>query len=250
MSQSLVGSLALECSGSSELDSLNAVFCKGKKAPATAYSVSREKQRPTFGADACFASRPSNTPFDLRNVPDADCSTQQCEHLDRLAKAELVKKTFQGAHTVQDQMARLKELVKVLGLPQNKPSNRQQAQSWQTKAEPVQLSLSACLAGVRTEDTSRSTSKKSNLSGKSTNMPSEDLPDVEISTCSLETDSDVGSISEVSANHDPRMEPMTIDLATTSLGYTTARQPYLKSMQKQTPLCVDPLHVPVRREHF
>lgn len=241
MNRLLIASLALDKPENSNLDSLMVGSRrKDNKMPGRI-------ERVRLGADSLVTLEKPN----LRQVPDEDCSVGQCK---RQAQVELVKKTFEGAQGVDDQMARLKELVKVLGVQKDKPPSRQQAQPRQTK--PWKLSSSSSLAGIDMEDPgmeewSRSTSKNSSLSGRSTSMSPGDVPDCASSTCPSETILENGSIPDESEAFDSRMEPMKIELAPTcfgcpppglgcpppGLGYPP---PGLQRMQGPMPLYVEP----------
>jgi hypothetical protein len=193
-----------------------------------------------LGADSLVTLEKPN----IRKVPDQHCSVGQCK---RQAQAELVKTTFEGAHSADDQMARLKELVKVRGVQKDKPPSRQQAHP--QKKKPLKLSLSSALAGINMEDPgmeewNRSTSKNSSLSGRSTCMPLGDVPDCASSTCPSETISENGSTRDESEVFDSGAEPMKISLAATcfgcpppGLGYPP---PGLQRMQGPMPLYVEP----------
>lgn len=234
MNRSLIASLALDRPENSNLDSL--VVGSRWKDKKMLGGIERVR----LGADSCVTPEKPN----LRKVPDEDCSAGQYK---RQAQAELITKTFEGAHGVDDQMARLKELVKVLGVQKDKPPCRQQGQPRQTK--PWKLSLSSSLAGIDMEDRgmeeqSRSTSKNSSLSRRSTSMSLGDVPNCASSTCPSETISENGSIPDESEAFDSRMEPMKIESAATcfgcpppGLGYPP---PGLPRMQGPMPLYVEP----------
>lgn len=253
MNRSFIASLALESPPNSNLGSLMVGSSrKGKNMlarPGADSLVTSENPRPLPKADSRLLPGRGQTPCDLRKVTH-EASIAQCK---RQAQAELVKKTFAGAYDVTDQMARLKELVKVLGVQKDKPPSRQQAQPQQTKAkqrlaEPVKLSLCSMVAGMEMEDqeSCRNISKNSSLSGRSTSMSLGDVPDCASSTCPsepAETISENGSIRDDSEVFDSRMEPMKIDFAATcfapppGLGYPG---PYLQQMQGPMPLYVEP----------